>query len=182
MKMKNVAVACALMAGMTFTASSAFAAKNAEPTNGKIHFTGSLVNSACGLAPESSPVQVNFGEIPTSQLKDNQRAGVKHAKIVLQGCDTTVAKTATVTYTPATIDADNNALAAFTSGTAKGAGIGMVDSGNQDVEWGKAASQVNITDGETDIDFVAYLQANNASAAVTPGDFESTVNFQIDYQ
>lgn len=27
MKMKNVAVACALMAGMTFTASSAFAAK-----------------------------------------------------------------------------------------------------------------------------------------------------------
>ncbi|PMC21662.1 fimbrial protein, partial [Klebsiella aerogenes] len=45
---------------------------------GKIHFTGSLVNSACGLAPESSPVQVNFGEIPTSQLKDNQRAGVKH--------------------------------------------------------------------------------------------------------
>ncbi|WP_242514941.1 fimbrial protein, partial [Citrobacter freundii] len=93
-----------------------------------------------------------------------------------------VAKTATVTYTPATIDSDNNALAAFTSGTAKGAGIGMVDSGNQDVEWGKAASQVNITDGETDIDFVAYLQANNASAAVTPGDFESTVNFQIDYQ
>lgn len=92
MKMKNVAVACALMAGMTFTASSAFAAKNVEPTNGKIHFTGSLVNSACGLAPESSPVQVNFGEIPTSQLKDNQRAGVKHAKIVLQGCDTTVAK------------------------------------------------------------------------------------------
>ena len=119
MKMKNVAVACALMAGMTFTASSAFAAKNVEPTNGKIHFTGSLVNSACGLAPESSPVQVNFGEIPTSQLKDNQRAGVKHA---------------------------------------------------------------NITDGETDIDVVAYLQANNASAAVTPGDFESTVNFQIDYQ
>lgn len=131
MKMKNVAVACALMAGMAFTASSAYAAKNVEPTNGKIHFTGSLVNSACGLAPESSPVQVNFGEIPTSQLKDNQRAGVKHAKIVLQGCDTTVAKTATVTYTPATIDSDNNALAAFTSGTAKGAGIGMVDSGNQ---------------------------------------------------
>jgi hypothetical protein len=48
----------------------------------------------------------------------------------------------------------------------------MVDSGNQDVKWGQAASQVNVTDGETDIDFVAYLRANNASAAVTPGDFE----------
>ncbi len=32
MKMKNVAVACALMAGMAFTASSAYAAKNVEPT------------------------------------------------------------------------------------------------------------------------------------------------------
>ena len=102
-------------------------------------------------------------------------------KLFCRGCDTTVAKTATVTYTPATIDADNNAPAAFLW-YRQGAGIGMVDSGNQDVEWGKAASQVNITDGETDIDFVAYLQANNASAAVTPGDFESTVNFQIDYQ
>lgn len=182
MKMKNVAVACALMAGMTLTATSSYAAKSVDPTNGKIQFSGTLVNSACGLAPESSPVQVNFGEIPTSQLKDNQRAGTRHAKIILQGCDTTVAKTATVTYTPATIDPDNAALAAFTSGTAQGAGIGMVDSGNQDVKWGQAASPVNITDGETDIDFVAYLQANNASAAVTPGDFESTVNFQIDYQ
>jgi type 1 fimbria pilin len=55
----------------------------------------------------------------------------------------------------------------------------MVDSGNQDVKWGQAASQVNVTDGETDIDFVAFLRANNASAAVTPGDFESTGNFQI---
>jgi len=182
MNMKNVAVACALMAGMTMTATSAFAAKNVDPTNGKIQFSGTLVNSACGLAPESSPVQVNFGEIPTSQLKDNQHAGTKHAKIMLQGCDTTVAKTATVTYTPATIDPDNAALAAFTSGTAHGAGIGMIDSGNQDVKWGEAASQVNIANGKTDIDFVAYLQANNASDTVTPGDFESTVNFQIDYQ
>ncbi|MCC0142231.1 hypothetical protein [Citrobacter freundii] len=46
MKMKNVAVACALMAGMAFTASSAYAAKNVEPTNGKIHFTGSLNSCA----------------------------------------------------------------------------------------------------------------------------------------
>ncbi len=69
MKMKNVAVACALMAGMTLTATSSYAAKSVDPTNGKIQFSGTLVNSACGLAPESSPVQVNFGEIPTSQLK-----------------------------------------------------------------------------------------------------------------
>lgn len=67
MKMKNVAVACALMAGMTLTATSSYAAKSVDPTNGKIQFSGTLVNSACGLAPESSPVQVNFGEIPTSQ-------------------------------------------------------------------------------------------------------------------
>ncbi|WP_297196496.1 fimbrial protein [uncultured Pluralibacter sp.] len=189
MKMKSIAVSCAVIAGMAFTANFA----NAEdgtgttpttvtPTNGKIEFTGSLVNSACGLAPESSPVKVNFGEIPTSQLKDNQRAGSRHEKIVLQGCDTTVATSAVVTYTPATQDVDNSSLAAIVSDTAKGAGIGLIDSGDQDVKWGQATSPVKLTDGNTNIDFVAYLQADKANGEVTPGAFQSTINFQIDYQ
>lgn len=152
------------------------------PTNGQILLTGELVNAACGLAPNSSPVQVDFGQITTASLKDGKHAGNVQKSIELQGCDTTVAKTATVTYTPNTLVPDNKKLAAFTSGTASGAGIGLKDNGSQDVEWGKASTPVNLVNGETKIPFVAYIQASNASAVVVPGAFQSAINFQIDYQ
>ncbi len=184
MKMKKIAAACLAIAGMTFVSTFANAAEGdtKTPTNGKIEFTGSLVSSACGLTPESSPVEVNFGEVPTSQLKDGKRAGITHASIELQGCDTTVASAATVKYTPQTLDQADGKLAAFTSGTAKGAGIGLIDSGNQDVVWEQETSKVKITDGKSSIPFVAYIQADSKDTVVTPGEFKSTIDFQIDYQ
>lgn len=154
------------------------------PTQGQILLTGELVNSACGLAPNSSPVQVEFGQITTASLKDNKRAGNVRKDIELQGCDTTVAKTATVTYTPNTVDPANAKLAAFTSGTASGAGVGLKDNGNKDVVWGTASAKVNLVNGVTKIPFVAFVQADSASASsvVVPGAFQSAINFQIDYQ
>lgn len=152
------------------------------PTQGQIMLTGELVNSACGLAPNSSPVQVDFGQLTTSSLKGGKRAGNVQKNIELQGCDTTVAKTATVTYTPNTIDPGNAKLAAFTSGTASGAGIGLKDNANQDVVWGTASAKVNLVNGETKIPFVAFVQAESDSATVVPGAFQSAINFQIDYQ
>lgn len=158
------------------------AATAVTPTTGTIEFQGELVNSACGLSPNSSPVKVDFGQVPTSLFKKDTRVNPVHQNIELQDCDTTVATHATVTYTPTTIDVTDNTLAAFTSGSAKGVGIGLSDSGNQDVTWGQASAQVNLKDGTNMIPFVAYLKADNASAAVTPGEFQSTINFQIDYQ
>src|SRR5436190_17241712 len=97
MKFNKVALVMACVAGM-ISASAMAAKESIQPSQGKIEFSGELVNSACGLAAASSPVKVDFGQIPTSQLKDGQRAGEKQAKIELQYCDTTVAKTATITY------------------------------------------------------------------------------------
>lgn len=180
MKLNKFVVAAAFVSG--FASFAAMAAYTGTPTNGTIEITGELVNSACGLSEESSPVKVNFYQIPVANLKNGERAGnVKH-DIVLQGCDTTVAQTATVTYTPSTVSPKDASLAAFTSGTASGAGIGLRDNAGQDVVWGTASAAVNLTDGKTSIPFVAYLKSDNVSNAVTPGNFDSTINFQINYQ
>lgn len=169
------------VASLTFV-STAFAAYTGSPTTGEIQFQGSLVNAACGLAPNSSPLTVDFGEITTSSLKDSAHAGNIQKNIELQGCDTTVAKTATVTYNPNTINPNDATLAAFTSGTANGAGIGMTDNGNKNVVWGQASTPVQLVNGATKIPFVAYLKADSASGPVSPGAFQSSINFQIDYQ
>ena len=180
MKLNKIVVAAVLASG--FASFAATAAYTGTPTNGKIEFTGELVNSACGLSEESSPVKVNFFQIPVTNLKNGERAGNVKKDIVLQGCDTTVAQTATVTYTPSTVNPNDPTLAAFTSGTASGAGIGLRDNASQDVVWGTPTASINLTNGQTMIPFVAYLKADNASSAVTPGSFDSTINFQIDYQ
>ena len=176
MKMNKVAMAVA------FTAALGSMSVLADTTNSVIEFQGELVNTACGLAPGSSPVTVDFGQIPVSALANGARAGNVHQNIELQHCDITVAQTAEVTYSPTSVNPTDASLAAFTSGTASGAGIGLRDSASQDVTWGTATTPVQLVNGTNTIPFVAYVKAESASATVTAGSFQSTVNFEIAYQ
>ncbi|WP_436858126.1 fimbrial protein [Citrobacter tructae] len=176
MKMNKVAIAVA------FTAALGSMSVLADTTNGQIEFQGELVNTACGLAPGSSPVTVDFGQVPVSALANGARAGNVHQNIELQHCDTTVATSAVVAYNPTSINPADATLAAFTSGTASGAGIGLRDSASQDVVWGQGTTAVQLVNGTNTIPFVAYLKADNAANTVMAGAFQSTVNFEITYQ
>ncbi|PRD13697.1 fimbrial protein [Pantoea coffeiphila] len=180
MKLNKILISMGIVLASVSTAS--IAAYTGTPTNGTIEFKGSLVNSACGLAANSSPVMVDFAEITTAALKNGARAGNEKKNIELQNCDITVAQHATVTYQPNTANPNDASLAAMLSGTAKGAGIGLTDNAGKDVVWGQASSPVNLTNGKSVIPFMAYVKADNSSSAVEPGDFTSQINFQIDYQ
>ncbi|WP_054178943.1 fimbrial protein [Trabulsiella odontotermitis] len=177
MNMNKVAMAVAFSAALGSVSVLA-----ADTTNGMIEFQGELVNTACGLAPNSSPVVVDFGQIPVSALANGARAGNVHQNIELQHCDTTVAQSAVVSYTPTSLNPVDGTLAAFTSGTASGAGIGLRDSASQDVTWSQPTTAVQLVDGTNTIPFVAYVKAESATATVMAGTFQSTINFQIDYQ
>lgn len=177
MKMNKVAMAVAFTAAL-----SSMSVLAADTTTGKIEFQGELVNTACGLAPNSSPVIVDFGQVPVSALAGGNHAGNVHKNIELQHCDTTVATTAVVTYNPTSVNPTDATLAAFTSGTASGAGIGLRDSASQDVVWGQATTAVQLVNGTNTIPFVAYLKEESAGATVTAGSFQSTVNFEIAYR
>jgi len=171
-------------AALIFTSTASFAAPaDLSPTTGKIQFDGTLVNSACGLAAGQSPLQVSFGEIPISSLKDGKRVPIKEQQeIKLQNCDLTLAQHATITYQPNTVSPTDDSLAAMVSGTAKGAGIGLTDNANRDVKWGQASAQLTLQDGETVVPFYAYLKADSASGTVVPGTFTSQISFKIEYQ
>lgn len=178
---KKSALACVLMASCTFTTSAM-----ADTTNGQIQFMGKIVNTACGLAADSDPLVVDFGEIPASHLNAGNNVE-KVDKIHLQYCDTSVATSAQIKYTPSTVNPADPSLASIV-GTAAGAGIGMRDSANADVVWGTpSANLVEIVDGDTYIPFTAYIKADGSvvdgggATVVTPGEFTSFVNFEIAY-
>ncbi|HEM6801140.1 fimbrial protein [Citrobacter koseri] len=179
MKLKNLAVILAVSS--VFGSMSVSAAPTVTPTSGQIQFQGELVESACGLAPTSSPVTVDFGQIPVSALAGGAHAGNVQKNIELQDCDTATATTATVTYNPTSINPSDATLAAFTSGTASGAGIGLRDSASQDVVWGQPTTAVQLVNGTNTIPFVAFVKADSDTNPVTAGAFQSTVNFVIDY-
>ncbi|WP_241608185.1 fimbrial protein [Rosenbergiella epipactidis] len=151
------------------------------PTTGKIHFSGELVASTCGLKPGQDPIEVEFGQIPVGSLTPDTHVALTEKNIELQGCDTTTLKHATVTYTPAQNEEANSSLAAFTTGDAYGAGIGLLAHDGKAVTWGEATSATNLVDGDNSIPFKAYVQRVAKDITPTPGQFESTINFQIDY-
>lgn len=178
MKLNKVAMAIALTAALGSMSALA------DTTTGVIEIQGELVNTACGLAPSSSPVTVDFGQVPVSLLQGGGQA-TETKNIELQYCDTTIAKTATVSYTPTSVNPNDASLAAFTSGSASGAGIALKDSASQDVTWGAQTTPVTLVDGNNIIPFVAVLKAENATGStttVTAGAFQSTINFTIAYQ
>lgn len=183
MKLSKIALAAALVFGINSvaTAENETPAPKVSSTKGEIQLKGEIVNSACGLAASSSPVIVDFSEIPTSALANLQKQEISK-DIELQDCDTTVAKTATVSYTPSVVNAVNKDLASFVSGNASGAGIGLMDAGSKAVKWNTATTPVQLINGVSKIPFVAYVQAESADAKVTPGEFQAVINFQVDYQ
>lgn len=175
MKLNKVAMAVALTAALGSMSALA------DSTTGQIELQGELVNTACGLAPSSSPVTVDFGQVPVSLLQGGGQA-TETKNIELQYCDTTIATSAIVSYNPTTVNPNDNTLAAFTSGTASGAGIGLKDSASQTVAWGNPTTPVTLVDGTNTIPFVAFLKAEAGATTVTAGAFQSTINFTIDYQ
>lgn len=186
MKLNKVAMAVVLTAAFG-SASAMAAAYEGDPTSGVIELQGVLVNSACGL--KTSPVIVDFGQVPVSLLQGGGQAE-RTKNIELQYCDTTIAKTATVTYTPVSTVPTDATLAAFTSGSAKGAGIALIDSANQqNIQWGTPGALVNLVNGDNVIPFVAVLKKSakvggetDPDTLVTAGTFTSTINFTINYQ
>ena len=180
MKLNKVAMAVALTAALGSMSALA------DTTTGTIELQGELVNTACGLAPSSSPVSVDFGQVPVSLLQSGGQA-TETKNIELQYCDTTIAQTATVSYNPTSINPADNTLAAFTSGSASGAGIMLKDSASKAVVWNTDTTPVTLVNGNSIIPFVAILKAETqatggAAPVVTAGDFKSTINFTIAYQ
>ena len=183
MKLNKVAMAVALTAALGSI--SALAAVS-DTTTGMIELQGELVNSACGLAPSSSPVSIDFKQVPVSLLQAGGQA-TESKNIELQYCDTTIAKSAVVSYTPTSVNPVDTTLAAFTSGSASGAGIMLKDSASKDVTWNTPTTPVTLVNGNSIIPFVAILKAETVAGGgtattVTAGDFKSTINFTIAYQ
>ena len=169
------------MASMFLLAASASAVQAAGAGTGQITFQGEILDSACSISPGSIDQTVSLGQVAKSQLATGGMAPPQAFEIELTGCSLTglTDKTVTAKFTGAESAAVPGALGIV--GTAKGAGIMLVDGTGTAVTLGSSTKVQTIQAGDNTMLFGAYLKGQ-ATGAITPGEFTSVTNFALEYK
>lgn len=184
--MKVSSLAGAIMA-VTLAATSAVSFAKDEG-HGVITFKGAIIDAPCSIAQDSAYQTVEMDKISNVSLKNGGKSSPKTFKIELRGCELGALKSATATFTGS--PASNPDLLAI-RGTAQGASLAIADHTGELIKLGSASPAQTLSDGDTYLEFKAYLQGNmdtpsgggTATAAeIVPGDFETFANFTLAYQ
>lgn len=191
--MKKIMLATIISAVM----SSAAIAAPIDAGQGTVTFQGSIIEAACGIAPESTDQTVNLGQIAKIKLVDSGTSTPVPFKIQLVDCDTSFVPagatdpvtTASVTFTGpgATIAGAESPNLLAIQGTAAGAGVAISGMNGEVVtinDKTKPAGKITLQDGDNTLLFSAYLQGfpGSTAATITAGAFQSVANFTMSYE
>ena len=173
---------------------SAFADYTTPPTgadqgSGRIHFTGTVINAPCSIAAGDEDINVNMGQVANKVLESgNKYSQNVNYTIHLQDCDLTAQTAGTVQY-PAmskvavsfagTPDSSAAELLANT-GSAKGAGIRLIDANGDLLKVGDTSKDINLVTGNNELVFAARVEAN--SQPVSTGTIVSQATYALNYK
>lgn len=174
MKMNKIMLAAVMTLGTISMANAA------NQGSGTVTFKGSIIDAPCSIEPGSLDQTVKLGDIATAQLKNGGKSTPQDILIKLVGCDLETAKSVTTTFTGAESELSAGMLAM--KGTARGASIAINDINGKLLPLGTASKEQKIEDGQATLRFSAHLQGDGASAAITPGEFNSVADFTLAYQ
>lgn len=174
MKLNKIMMAAVVAFGMSSVAHAA------DQGHGTVTFTGSIIDAPCSIHPDSVDQTVEMGSISNAALKNGGKSVPREFDIKLEQCDTSTLKTVTTTFNGAASPANKDLLGII--GTASGASIGITDMASNLVKLGEPTSPQTLNDGNNTLRFAAYLQGDNASTGVVPGDFTAVADFKLAYQ
>jgi len=155
----------------------------ASEGNGKIKFTGEIINAPCSVAPESIDQVVSLGQINSTTLANGGKSSPEPFTIELRDCDLSTRNNVTVTFTGAQATPTDATLLGI-SGSASGAGIGILSLANSatvPVTLGTPTGSIALIGVDNTLNFSAYLQGLDAATDVTTGTFTALANFKLAY-
>ncbi|WP_336777771.1 fimbrial protein [Pantoea sp. USHLN256] len=172
-------VAAAVVSGISFAASAA---------DGKINFTGTILDSACTIDTNTANQTVNLGKIPKSSFNAaGAVAAATRFSIMLNNCPAAVTS-ASIKFDGNADSSDTNILALNSGQTAKGVGIAFYEEdGITAIPLATQSKSITLdtSAGEepansNKMTFVAKYKAMQAS--VVAGTANATSDFTITYQ
>ncbi|KAA0512258.1 MULTISPECIES: fimbrial protein [Enterobacter] len=178
MNAKNKLLVMALSSLITAGAHAA-----TDQGHGKITFLGSVIDAPCSIDAKSLDQTIQLGAISKNQLADGGKSTPVSFDIQLHDCDSATANKASITFNGiagAKTDGLDSAFAV--TGQASGVGVGITDMGGKVIKPGTKSSLSAMSDGDNELQFLAYVQGSTASGAVIPGNFTSIANFMMTYE
>lgn len=169
------------MLAVTLAMGMSSIANAADQGNGKVTFTGSIIDSPCSVTPDSIDQTVELGQISKSSLQDGGKSTPRNFEINLENCafgEAQAKNKVNVTFTGMESVGGNGLLGI--TGTATGASVAITDGAGKRIQLGKANSTQILQDGKSTLAFSAYVQGD-AGATITEGDFQSVADFTLAY-
>ena len=174
--MKKIILASLISGAMSASAMAA----TVDAGQGTVTFYGSIIEAACGIAPESTDQTVNLGQVASAQLAGGGTSRPVPFTIELVDCDTSINSIADVTFTGGANPYLADSLAI--QGTASGAGVIItgLDGEIVKVDGTQGAGKIALQDGDNTLMFSAYLQGDGQT--IVPGEFTALANFTMQYE
>lgn len=173
-------VSLVMMAG----AANAAAVTATPGGQGKVNFRGQIVDAPCTIKNDSTNQTVEMGAITMSTL-DAGRSALIPFELHLESCelksDGSAYKASIIFDGVRAVSGSDDLL--LLNGSAKGAGLGIIDKNGDDLTLGQGADLGDMLKGDNTLSFTAYLQKIGGSAAtITPGSYTSVANFTMTYE
>ncbi|HIB1617190.1 TPA: fimbrial protein [Salmonella enterica subsp. enterica serovar Muenchen] len=171
-----------VMAGAVAMALVSFGANAANHGQGVVNFKGSVIDSPCGIAPESADQSIDFGQISKAHLEASGISVKKNLDIKLVNCDATALKTTgsvKVAFTGTTFGAQNNEL-----GTAGDTGTAVVvsEASGKLVSFdGNAGSATKLQVDDNTLRYSTWVK-KATGGTLKEGDFTAVANFNLTYE
>ncbi|EJL6832075.1 type 1 fimbrial protein [Vibrio cholerae] len=142
--------------------------------------TAEVVGQPCSLRPGDEIIPVDFGNINNKELLRDGRTLSRSFQLHLDECDPSIADSVSVTFSG--VASEERALLALSADSqAKGIAIGL-EQGGQALPINQPSRAFTLAEGNNVLDFAAYVQLlPSAQTGVTPGHFNATANFTLDY-
>lgn len=142
--------------------------------------TAEVVGQPCSLRPGDGIIPVDFGNINNKELLRDGRTPSRSFQLHLDDCDASIADSVSVTFSGVASE-ESTFLGLSADSQAKGIAIGL-EQGGQALPINKPSRAFALAEGSNVLDFAAYVQLlPSAQSGVTPGKFNATANFTLDY-
>ncbi|MDD0972842.1 fimbrial protein [Pseudomonas fontis] len=171
MKFKKVTLATLLVVSAVSAVSSVYAANT-------IKWKGSITSASCNIDNDSADQNISLGDFSKALLEKNRETSPEQFHIKLLDCDASVgAGTVAVTFTGSKSGND----LALNGPMANDVALRILDTLGGDVVIGTPTPAKSIRNGTNVLSFQAKLVTSATSGSVTPGEFDTTANFRLDY-
>lgn len=152
------------------------------PFGDNVYLYGTLVAEPCTLKPGDENISVGFGNIVDKYLYINARSPSQAFQLHLQGCDLSIGKQLSVSFSGNESSILPGLLAVLQDNS--GLAIGIEDAGGKAIALNSGSKEVTLEKGDMTLKFAAWIQGEPQAIkthTIARGAFSAVATFRLEY-